>query len=130
MTLNPTMLTRTLHFMENQTISPFSRLPTDLIRIIFRHVAHRDRAQDFYMLPSCPLYLSDSAQALVISHVCHGWRMVALEMPSLWASPAFRHEADGLDFEILDRAGDTGVSAWITMELHSYEELDFASSKK
>ena len=53
--------------------SPFASLPPELIREIFYHC-----------LPKKPNFSAKSAP-LLLTHVCHSWRTLALSMPTLWS---------------------------------------------
>ena len=86
---------RTLKLRRN-TLAPISRLPPEIIAIIF----------SFLSLPReiAILLTGDNKQAhlawLRVSHVCHRWREIALNQPRFWSR---------IDFTTLTPAGATEV---------------------
>jgi hypothetical protein len=71
----------------NYTI-PAACLPADILLYIFREVVDSE-----YVDPRTTK-MPVSAHALLISHVCHQWRQLALSNPTLWSTlfSVWRHE--------------------------------------
>lgn len=60
-------------------LSPFRRLPTELIVEIFLHYRMK------------PHHLKHNSVPWTLSHICHRWRIIALNMPTLWSDlPSMR----------------------------------------
>ncbi|KAF9259132.1 hypothetical protein L218DRAFT_963902 [Marasmius fiardii PR-910] len=75
---------------------PVMQLPNELLCTIFSHLVS-------YLVSTH--IERDRSNLLAFSYVCYHWRMIALETPSLWATPHFRFPS--LAMEMLKRSGST-----------------------
>jgi hypothetical protein len=79
--------------LRRNALSPVSYLPPEVFAAIF----------SFLCLPALEGEMSDHHQArLLVSHVCHEWREIALNQPFLWSN---------IDFTNLTLAGTTEILA-------------------
>ncbi|KAF7798076.1 hypothetical protein EIP86_009290 [Pleurotus ostreatoroseus] len=79
------------------TLAPISRLPTELLSLIFRAFVDdywASSEQEVYVMPGLDIATYESSMCgwLVVLHVCRRWRSVALGEPSLWTRIELRCE--------------------------------------
>ncbi|KAK7463389.1 hypothetical protein VKT23_006744 [Stygiomarasmius scandens] len=69
---------------QRSQLSPIRRLPLELLSAIFHHC-----------LPDLEFISPRSSDApMLLTHVCHGWRNLALSIPSLWSSISIHTNKD------------------------------------
>ncbi|KAI0310973.1 hypothetical protein OF83DRAFT_1045166, partial [Amylostereum chailletii] len=67
--------------------SPISQLPPEIMRQIFATVASTDLPEHRHLEERFTNHLLPGRLGWVaLSHVCHHWRCMLLDMPSLWAA--------------------------------------------
>jgi hypothetical protein len=96
--------------LHRNTLVPISRLPTEILSYIFS------------ILPSSPTAPSP------ISHVCHRWREVSLELPYLWSHIDFTKLTPAGAAEMLARAEmvplhlEAQTTQWSKKKFKAFEE--------
>ena len=84
-------------------LAPISSVPADIIAVIFSHL--RSRQPDIHVM-------------VHVTHVCHHWRLIALDRPLLWNRINFTTITPAGATEILARAGT--VPLYLEAKVHSY----------
>ena len=95
------------------SLVPISSLPNEILSIIFS------------LLPSIAFFeLSESFSVSPISHVCHRWREILLNLPNFWSHINFNRLSRAANAEMLARAKMSPLDVEAITE-HGYAEEKF-----
>ncbi|KZV64030.1 hypothetical protein PENSPDRAFT_691091 [Peniophora sp. CONT] len=103
--------------MSSNTSRDGRRLPPDIIRLLFEHVAalsppHSGHSSFVYNSDiKTPCYGWTSLGWITMTHICRDWRTVGLRMPLLWASIVTTFPDPQIANEFLARAGSCPITA-------------------
>lgn len=97
-------------------LAPISSTPADIIAVIFFHLRSGDNA--------------DIQVILRATHVCHGWRKIALDRPLLWSHIDFTTITPAGATEVLARAGTVPLFLEATARLHHWSNARLLAFQK
>ncbi|KAI0794156.1 hypothetical protein C8Q74DRAFT_1247039 [Fomes fomentarius] len=98
------------------TLTLFAGLPTELLSEIFLHLA-----RDSYENHQQSTYPLRSLRWIMVTHICHSWREVALNSPRLWGYIVLTHPPFVNEF----LARSKSAPLWITAALLSSGDEKF-----
>ena len=107
--------------LRRNALSPISSLPPEVFAAIF----------SFLCLPALEGEMSDHHQArLLVSHVCHQWRQIALNQPFLWSNIDFTNlSLDGAT-ELLARAKSVPLYLEARVSHRNWDDARFSRFQK
>ena len=109
--------------LRRNALSPISSLPPEIFEAIFTLLC----------LPALEGEMSDNSghQArLLVSHVCHQWRQIALNQPLLWRSVDFTTLSLAGGIEILTRAKSVPLYLEARAPHSSWDDVQFNTFRK
>jgi hypothetical protein len=107
--------------LRRNALSPISSLPPEVIAAIF----------SLLCLPVLEDKMSDHHQArLLVSHVCHEWREIALNQPLLWSNVDFFALSAAGATEILARAKSVPLYLDARFPYSNWDDVQFGTFRK
>jgi hypothetical protein len=107
--------------LRRNALSPISSLPPEIFAAIF----------SLLCLPALEGEMSDHHQAqLLVSHVCHEWREIALNQPLLWSNVDFITLSAAGATEILARAKSVPLYLDARFPHRRWDDIQFGTFRK
>ena len=107
--------------LRRNALSPISSLPPEIFEAIFT----------FLCLPVLEGKMSDHHQArLLVSHVCHQWREIALNHPFLWSNIDFINPSLAGATEILARVKSVPLYLEARVPHFNWDDAQFSTFRK